>query len=139
LGQFLRGLRSALRADQEARFRTARVRDYGIEERAAEAYKENPPVSHPVVRTNPQTGRKALFVNATFTSYVEGLSQLESDALLKLLFDHLVRPEFQVRWRWKPNTVAFWDNRWTQHYALSDYFPNPRRMRRATILGDRPV
>jgi taurine dioxygenase len=141
LSEPLKKLASELRAvhDFSKAFKPERFRAYGIEERAAAAYAENPPVSHPVVRTNLATGRKALFVNATFASYIEGLSQLESDALLKLFFDHLVRPEFQVRWRWKPNTVAFWDNRWTQHYALSDYFPHPRRVRRATILGDRPV
>jgi taurine dioxygenase len=120
-------------------FKLDRFRSYGIEEQAAQAYSDNPPVSHPVVRTNPATGRKALFVNATFTSHIEGLSQRESDALLELFFAHLIQPEFQVRWRWKPNVVAFWDNRWTQHYALSDYFPHRRSVRRATILGDRPV
>jgi taurine dioxygenase len=120
-------------------FKLDRFRQYGIEEQAAQAYSGNPPVTHPVIRTNPATGRKALFVNATFTSYIEELSQRESDALLELFFAHLIQPEFQVRWRWKPNVVAFWDNRWTQHYALSDYFPHRRRVRRATILGDRPT
>jgi taurine dioxygenase len=102
-------------------------------------YAEHPPVSHPVARTNPATGRKALFVNQDFTSHIEGLSRSESDALLRLLFEHMARPEFQVRWRWRVGTVAFWDNRWTQHCALADYFPNRRRVRRATILGERPV
>ena len=141
LSEPVRRLAGELRAvhDFSKAFKLERFRAYGIEERAPQAYTENPPVSHPVVRTNPETGRKALFVNSTFTSHIEGLSPLESDALLKLFFDHLLKPEFQVRWRWKANTVAFWDNRWTQHYALSDYFPHPRRVRRATILGDRPV
>jgi len=63
----------------------------------------------------------------------------ESEAILAFLYEHLTQPEFQVRWRWSPKAVAFWDNRFTQHYALADYFPQHRRMRRATILGDRPV
>jgi taurine dioxygenase len=102
-------------------------------------YAQHPPVSHPVARTNPQTGRKALYVNADFTDRIEGLSLRESETLLGLLFEHMAKPEFQVRWRWQVNAVALWDNRWTQHCALADYFPARRRMRRATILGERPV
>jgi taurine dioxygenase len=120
-------------------FRPERFAQYGIAERTQQAYADNPPVTHPVVRTNPVTGRKGLFVNQNFTSHIAGVSERESKAVLDLLFDHLAQPEFQVRWRWKPGAVAFWDNRFTQHYALADYFPHHRRMRRATILGDRPV
>jgi taurine dioxygenase len=120
-------------------FRPERFAEYGIAERAGKAYEDNPPVLHPVVRTNQQTGRKALFVNQNFTSRIAGVSERESRALLDFFLAHLNQPEFQVRWQWKPNVAAFWDNRWTQHYALSDYYPNHRRMRRATILGDRPV
>jgi taurine dioxygenase len=120
-------------------FRPERFAQYGIADRVDKVYEENPPVVHPVVRTNPETGRKALFVNQNFTSHIADVSERESRAILGFFLDHLNQPEFQVRWQWKPNAVAFWDNRWTQHYALSDYFPNHRRMRRATILGDRPV
>jgi taurine dioxygenase len=120
-------------------FRPERFAEYGIADRAEKAYADNPPVLHPVVRTNPATGRKALFVNQNFTSHIAGVSARESTALLNYFISHLNQPEFQVRWRWSPNVVAFWDNRWTQHYALADYFPAHRRMRRATILGDRPV
>ena len=119
-------------------FRPERFAEYGIADRAGKAYEENPPVVHPVVRTNPQTGRKALYVNENFTSHITGVSQRESRALLDFFLAHLKQPEFQVRWQWQPHDVAFWDNRWTQHYALADYYPNHRRMRRATILGDRP-
>jgi taurine dioxygenase len=120
-------------------FTAERFRALGIESLREQVYAEHPPVSHPIARTNPQTGRKALFVNQDFTSHIEGLSARESDMLLRFLFEHMAQPEFQVRWRWRPRTVAFWDNRWTQHCALADYFPASRRVRRATILGERPV
>jgi len=104
----------------------------------ARAVAANPPVIHPVVRTHPETGEDGLFVNTTFTDRIVGLSRKESDAILGVLFDHVQKPEFQVRWRWSENAVAFWDNRVTQHYAVNDYLPARRVMVRATILGDRP-
>jgi taurine dioxygenase len=122
-----------------ASFTPARFRALGIEARQHQLYAEHEPVSHPVVRTNPASGRKALFVNSDFTTHIEGISARESDALLRLLYEHIAQPEFQMRWRWQPNTVAVWDNRWTQHYALADYYPHHRRVRRATIAGERPV
>ena len=100
--------------------------------------KNNPPLSHPVVRTHPVSGRKSLFVNEGFTTKINELSEAESDAILKLLFAHATRPEYTIRWRWQENDVAFWDNRVTQHYAEDDYRPNRRVMHRATILGDAP-
>lgn len=99
---------------------------------------KHPPVLHPVVRTHPLSGRRGLFVNEGFTSRILGVSAAESAALLTLLRQHLARPEFAVRWRWKPFDLAFWDNRLTQHYAVADYLPHRRVMHRATILGDRP-
>ena len=104
----------------------------------AKAVEEHPPVIHPVIRTHPETGADGLFVNYGFTSRIKGLKRAESEALLTMLFQHIQKPEFQVRWRWKPNSIAFWDNRITQHYAVNDYLPNRRVMHRATILGDRP-
>ena len=100
--------------------------------------RNNPPLSHPVVRTHPVSGRKALFVNEGFTTRINELADHESEALLKLLFAHATRPEFSIRWRWQENDVAFWDNRVTQHYAVDDYRPQRRVMHRATILGDAP-
>ena len=120
-------------------FRPERFAEYGIADRVDKTYADNPPVVHPVVRTNPANGRKALFVNANFTSHILGVSARESTALLNYFTAHIAQPEFQVRWKWTPNAVAFWDNRFTQHYALADYYPAHRRMRRATILGDRPI
>jgi taurine dioxygenase len=120
-------------------FTPQRFAALGMEDRRDAMYQQHPPVSHPVARTNPATGRKALFVNQDFTSHIEGVTERESDALLRFLFDHMAQPEFQVRWRWEPRTVAMWDNRWAQHCALADYYPARRRMRRATVLGERPV
>lgn len=98
----------------------------------------NPPVTHPVIRTHPVTGRKGLFVNEGFTTRIVELSEKESDAVLRYLIRHIAKPEFTVRWRWKPNDFAFWDNRLTQHYATADYLPHRRVMNRATIVGDVP-
>ena len=97
-----------------------------------------PAVEHPVVRTHPETGRRTLFVNATYTTEIVGLLTDESEELLQYLFRQLHLPEYQVRLRWKPHTVAFWDNRATQHYAVSDYYPHRRTGERAAIEGDRP-
>jgi taurine dioxygenase len=97
------------------------------------------PLSHPVVRTHPVSGRKALFVSEGFTTRINEVSTAESEALLRLLFAHAIRPEFTVRWQWRDHDVAFWDNRVTQHYAADDYRPQRRVMHRATILGDRPI
>jgi taurine dioxygenase len=100
--------------------------------------KKNPPLSHPVVRTHPVSGRKSLFVNEGFTTRINELSDSESEAILKLLFAHATRPEFTIRWRWQTDDVAFWDNRVTQHFAVDDYRPARRVMHRATVLGDVP-
>jgi taurine dioxygenase len=97
-----------------------------------------PPVEHPVVRVHPETGEKVLYVNSVFTRYIVGLPEDESKALLARLFDQVKRPEFQVRWSWQPGSIAFWDNRATQHYAVPDY-SEARHMERVTIVGDRPV
>ena len=98
----------------------------------------NPPVTHPVVRTHPVSGRRGLFVNEGFTTRIHELNAKESGAILRFLVEHVAKPEFTVRWRWKANDVAFWDNRLTQHYATADYMPHRRVMHRATIQGDRP-
>ena len=96
------------------------------------------PVSHPVVRTHPVTARKALFVNKTFTTRLEGVTDRENESLLPMLTDHVRSPDFQVRFHWTPGAVALWDNRCTQHYAVADY-SGRRRMHRVVIEGDVPV
>ncbi|MBH8605342.1 TauD/TfdA family dioxygenase [Thermoactinomyces sp. CICC 10521] len=99
---------------------------------------EFPPVEHPVVRTHPETRRKTLFVNPAFTTRIPGLEPEESEKLLQYLFRQAHIPEYQVRFHWEVNSVAFWDNRATQHYAVSDYYPHPRKAERVAIVGDRP-
>jgi len=108
-------------------------------ERLETAKRNNPPVSHPVVRTHPVSGRRGLFVNDGFTTHINELTPAESRALLPMLYAHCAKPEFVVRWKWRDGDVAFWDNRLTQHYATDDYRPARRVMNRATIIGDRPV
>jgi len=97
---------------------------------------EHPPVSHPVVRTHPETGKKALFVNESFTRHIDGMSDTEGRAILRYLIDHIRTPEYQVRFTWTPGTLAFWDNRSTVHYAVADYHPAHRLMHRVTVLKD---
>lgn len=94
---------------------------------------------HPVIRTHPVTGHKCLFVNKGFTTYIEGVSADESAALLGYLNHHIQRPQFQCRFRWRPHSIAFWDNRAVQHSAIWDYFPNHRSGFRVQVLGDKPV
>ncbi|ACY18676.1 TauD/TfdA dioxygenase family protein [Haliangium ochraceum] len=107
-------------------------------ERLERAVRDNPPVRHPVMRVHPESGRKALFVNRLFTTHIDGLSEAESRAVLGFLFGHLETPEFSCRFRWRPDSVAFWDNRITLHRPVNDYWPAHRRMERITIAGDRP-
>ena len=107
-------------------------------EKLAEKQKEYPAVSHPIVRTHPQTGEKAIYVNRGFTSHVEGLDPAASSRLLSYLYQQAGHPEYQVRFRWRKDSIAFWDNRSTQHYASSDYWPDVRVMERVTVVGDRP-
>ena len=113
--------------------------DPAFKERYEKAVAKHPPVNHPVIRTHPVSGRKALFVNEGFTTHINELSRRESAAVLAHLYAHIGQPEFIVRWRWRVNDIAFWDNRITQHYAVADYLPERRTMHRATVVGDRPV
>lgn len=105
----------------------------------AVALKDLPSQIHPVVRTHPRTGRNALYVNSGFTGRIQDVTRAESDALLAMLFDHITTGlSFQIRVRWEPDTVVFWDNRIVQHHAAWDYFPQVRHGYRATVIGERP-
>jgi len=105
----------------------------------AEQRAKTPPVKHPMVRTHPVTGRKALYVNPGFTKGIAGMPEEESRPFLDFLFRHSTRPEFTYRHKWRVHDMMFWDNRCAMHYALADYdFSVRRHMHRTTIAGDAP-
>ncbi len=116
----------------------ARVFAKRLGKEADELRAKYPVQDHPVVRTHPETGRRAIYVNTAFTDGINGLTKKESDWLLEHLYAQAANPEIQCRFRWTPNALAFWDNRSSQHFAASDYFPQRRVMERVTVKGDRP-
>jgi len=99
----------------------------------------NAEMEHPVIRTHVETGKKALYVNGNFTIRFKDMTEAESAPLLEYLWEHAVRPEFTCRFRWQKGSIAFWDNRCTQHNAINDYNGQRRIMHRVTIEGERPV
>ena len=119
-------------------FRQALIAIGTPDETLAAMDKDFPLPEHPIVRTHPVSGRKSLYVNANFTRSIVGMDPQESDALLQRLYHQASIPEVQVRLRWRPGTVAFWDNRSTQHYAVHDYGAEHRLMERVTVCGDTP-
>ena len=127
----LRGVNTSAKADV-TRTREDRVKESGA------AAKQDYAAEHPVVRTHPETGRKALYVNVAHTARFAGWTEEESAPLLQFLFAHQVRPEFTCRFRWEPNSIAFWDNRAAQHNPVNDYHGFRRLMHRITLAGDRP-
>lgn len=111
----------------------------GGRERLGDMVLANPPVEHPVVRVHPESGKRGLFVNSLFTVAVRDVPSNESKAILGFLFNHMTAPEFCCRFRWRANSVAFWDNRITQHKPVNDYWPQRRKMQRITVDdGQRP-
>ena len=98
-----------------------------------------PRSEHPVIRTHPVTGKKLLFVNRGFTTRIVQLKRDESAAILEMLYRHIETPELHCRFKWQPNSIAFWDNRCVQHHALWDYYPAKRYGHRVTICGDKPI
>ena len=106
------------------------------EEKRAQLARDFPAVSHPMVRTHPETRERILYVNHTFTTKILGVPEEESKELLRLLYDRIKVPEYQVRFRWTPNAIGIWDNRSTQHYAVGDYWPAERVLERVTVSGD---
>lgn len=110
----------------------------GERERLADALRDNPPVTHPVMRTHPVSGRPCLFVNSLFTTRIIGIDANESADLLSELFEHIENEDHQCRFQWSVDSIAFWDNRATQHCPVNDWWPAARRHERITIEGDRP-
>lgn len=124
------GVNSSTKADV-TRSREDRLREAGVETKALTG-------EHPVIRAHPETGRKALYVNRGHTARFKGWSEEESAPLLGYLFTHQVRPEFTCRFHWEPGSLAFWDNRCTQHNPVNDYHGHRRVMHRVTLEGDIP-
>ncbi len=116
----------------------ARVFAKRLNKKPEELHDQYPPQEHPVVRTHPETGLRSLYVNSAFTSHIVGMDPGESHELLRRLYATAANPEIQCRFKWTKGAIAFWDNRASQHFAASDYFPARRIMERATIAGDRP-
>jgi taurine dioxygenase len=129
----LRAVNSSAKADA-SRTREDRVRSAGTDEARRELLAE-----HPVVRTHPETGRKALYVNLGHSVRFAGMTEEESAPLLEYLFRHQVRPEFTCRFSWRPGSLAFWDNRCAQHNPVNDYHGFRRVMLRITLAGDVPA
>lgn len=125
----------ALLAPLEAQHESAHLYEGLYGDQTAKRRNEWPSAVHPIARTHPETGRTALYVNSIFTRRILGVTESESRALLKFLFEHVENPMFQCRFRWRPNSIAFWDNRCVQHFAVWDYWPETRTGTRVTICG----
>jgi taurine dioxygenase len=139
LSDGMKALLAPLRAvNASAKADVTRTREDRID-KAGDSAKKSFTARHPVVRTHPETGAKALYVNRGHTIGFDGMTEVESAPLLNFLYDHQVRDEFVCRVRWRPGTLVLWDNRACQHYPVNDYHGHRREMHRITLEGDTPV
>ncbi len=128
----LKGISSSAKAD------VSKTREDRLKTDGKDAKPTQLESHHPIVRTHPETGRKALYVNVAHTSGIVGMPHEESAPLLQFLFQHQVKAEYTCRFQWRPGSLAFWDNRCTQHNPVNDYHGHRRIMHRITLAGDAP-
>ena len=131
-------LDGAIAVHDFANFRNRLIKDGKSAEEIQAFNEEYPMPEHPVIRTHPDTQKKVIYVNAAFTQYIKDWEEKDSKEMLTYLYSRASVPEYQCRFAWEENSIAFWDNRACQHYANSDYWPNIRKVERVTIIGDRP-
>ena len=131
-------LDGAIAVHDFAGFRLRLIKEGKSQEEIEAFNKKYPMPEHPVIRTHPDTKKKVIYVNRAFTQYIKGWKKEDSDSMLEFLYSRASIPEYQCRFSWENNSIAFWDNRACQHYAASDYWPNIRKVERVTIIGDRP-
>ena len=131
-------LDGAIAVHDFANFRNRLIKEGKSAEEIQTFNEEYPMPEHPVIRTHPDTQKKVIYVNAAFTQYIKDWKEEDSKEMLTYLYSRSSVPEYQCRFAWEENSIAFWDNRACQHYANSDYWPNIRKVERVTIIGDRP-
>ncbi len=135
LKEVLRGLRAV---SSSAKAAVTKTREDRLADSASSQSRQDMSAEHPVVRTHPETGRLALYVNPGHTTHFAGWTEEESEPLLNYLFAHQVRPEFTCRFNWAPGSIAFWDNRCVLHNPINDYHGHKRLLHRITLQGDIP-
>ena len=131
-------LEGAIAVHDFAGFRKLLIKKGKTTEEVEAFNKKYPNPEHPVIRTHPDTKKKAIYVNKAFTQYIKGWEENESKSMLDFLYSQAAIPEYQCRFIWEKDSIAFWDNRSCQHYAVSDYWPQVRKVERVTVIGDTP-
>ena len=132
-------LDGAIAVHDFANFRNRLIKEGKSAEEIQAFNEEYPMPEHPVIRTHPDTQKKVIYVNAAFTQYIKDWEEKDSKEMLTYLYSRASVPEYQCRFAWEENSIAFWDNRACQHYATGDYWPAVRRVERVTVIGDKPI